>query len=207
MDALNAYESLKIISAHGIPTTGFEHANSSEKAMEAAQKLGFPIALKGLSPQVIHKTEFAAVKIGLNSVDEVNNAFFELEKLEGFEGVLVQQMAFGTEIIIGGKQDEQFGQTILFGLGGIFVEILKDYSLRICPITLHDAHEMIQEIKGLPILLGARGKPKVNLTELENILVKTSQMLEKETEIKELDINPLFANEKQVVAVDARIIL
>ncbi len=207
MNALNLAESLKTIKKYGIHTTEFWEATDEKQALFAAQQTGFPAAMKIVSTKINHKSDAGAVKLNLKNAEETTRAFSELSKLEGFEGVIVQPMVFGTEIIIGGKQDEQFGPTILFGLGGIFVEVFKDYSIRICPITKKDAKEMIAEIKGLPLLLGARGRPKANLAEIENTLLKVSKMLLKEKQIRELDINPLMATPDGVTAVDARIIL
>ena len=121
------------------------------------------------------------------------------------QGNFVQQFIEGKQIIVGGKIDQQFGPTILFGLGGIFVELMKDVSLRICPINHEEAKEMISEIKGYPILKGIRGEKSINLKELEYVLIKVNNLMMKE-KIKEIDINPLIANEKEVIAVDVRVI-
>ncbi len=207
MQSLNILESMNTLQKHGIKTAEFHHAIDDQLAMEIAEKIGFPIVMKAVSASIIHKTEAGAVKVGLSDVYQVKEAFNKMKELQGFQGVLIQKMIKGTEVIIGGKKDDQFGPTILFGLGGIFVEVLKDYSLRICPITRKDAREMIHEIKGLPLLLGVRGNPKANLNEIENTLLKVSKMLVKENKIMELDINPLMATENELIAVDARIII
>ncbi|MDO8633879.1 MAG: acetate--CoA ligase family protein [archaeon] len=207
MAVLNILDSLELAKKYGLKTAPFQVAKSEEDAMKAAQSTGYPLAMKIISPKISHKTEKGGVKIGLKNEEELKNAFREMQALVGFEGVLVQPMVFGTEIIIGGKIDDQFGPTILFGLGGIFVEVLKDYSLRICPITRSDAREMIHEIKGYAVLAGARGKPQANFKEIENALLNTSKLLMKEKQVKELDFNPLMVNEKEAVCVDARIIV
>ncbi|MBI4045039.1 MAG: acetate--CoA ligase family protein [Candidatus Diapherotrites archaeon] len=207
MTTLNLAESLKLAQKYGIKTPAFHTAMTESEALKAAAKTGYPLALKVISSSITHKTEKGGVKINLRNEEELEKAFMELAALEEFEGALVQPMASGTEIIIGGKVDDQFGPTILFGLGGIFVEVLKDYSLRICPITRSDAREMIHEIRGFTVLAGARGKPAANLKEIENALLNTSRLLMKEKQVRELDFNPLMVNEKEAVCVDARIIV
>ena len=207
MTTLNLFESLKLAQKYGIKTAAFHLATTEDEAVKSALKTGYPLALKVISSAITHKTEKGGVKIGLSNEEELKNAFREMQALVGFEGVLVQPMVFGTEIIIGGKVDDQFGPTILFGLGGIFVEVLKEYSLRICPITRRDAREMIHEIRGYAVLAGARGKQPVNFKEIENALLNTSRLLMKEKQVRELDFNPLMVNEKEAVCVDARIIV
>ena len=184
----------------------------NEKELIKAKALGFPLAMKIISKDISHKSDVGGVKLDIKNLDEARTAFHQIMKnakkkvpKAKIDGIFVQKMVQGKQIIIGGKNDEQFGQTILFGLGGIFVEVLKDVSLRICPIEEKDAKEMIQEIKGYPILKGIRGEKSINFKELEKTLVNTSNLLMK-SKIKELDINPLIANEKEIIAVDVRII-
>ena len=184
----------------------------NEKELIKAKALGFPMAMKIISKDISHKSDVGGVKLDIKNLDEARTAFHQIMKnakkkvpKAKIDGIFVQKMVQGKQIIIGGKNDEQFGQTILFGLGGIFVEVLKDVSLRICPIEEKDAKEMIQEIKGYPILKGIRGEKSINFKELEKALVNTSNLLIK-SKIKELDINPLIANEKEIIAVDVRVI-
>lgn len=207
MPVLNLTQSLKLAQKYGITTTSFHLAKTEQEALRSAQEIGYPVVLKVISPSISHKTEKGGVRVGLKNQEELTEAFRGLSTLEGFEGCLIQPTVYGTEIIIGGKFDDQFGPTILFGLGGIFVEVVKDYSLRICPITRQDAREMIHEIKGFAVLAGARGKKPVNFKAIENALLNTSKLLMKEKQIKELDFNPLLVNEKEAVCVDARIIV
>ena len=184
----------------------------NEKELIKAKALGFPLAMKIISKDISHKSDVGGVKLDIKNFEEARTAFHQIMKnakkkvpKAKIDGIFVQKMVLGKQIIIGGKNDEQFGQTILFGLGGIFVEVLKDVSLRICPIEEKNAKEMIQEIKGYPILKGIRGEKSINFKELEKTLVNTSNLLMK-SKIKELDINPLIANEKEIIAVDVRII-
>lgn len=205
MPALSLQQSLKLLQKYKIPTTKSEYCKNEKQLSAATKRLKFPLAMKIVSPKILHKTDAGGVKLNIKNEKEALKAFTQLKKLSGFQAALVQEMAFGTQLIIGGKFDAQFGPTILFGLGGIFVETLKDVSLRICPITRADAKEMYSEIKGHAILKGERGEKPVNFKALEDILLKTNNLLLKE-KIKELDINPLFAQGKKIVAVDARVI-
>ncbi|MDO8537503.1 MAG: acetate--CoA ligase family protein [archaeon] len=185
---------------------------TKEKDLDKAKSIGFPMAMKIISKDISHKSDVGGVKLDIKNMQEAKKAFKEIlqnckKKMPKakIDGIFVQKMIQGKQIIIGGKLDEQFGQTIVFGLGGIFVEVLKDVSLRICPIEEKDAKEMIQEIKGYPILKGIRGEKAINFKELEKALINTSNMLMK-SKIKELDINPLIATDKEIIAVDVRVI-
>ncbi|MBI5884472.1 acetate--CoA ligase family protein [archaeon] len=182
-----------------------------EKALRKG-KLKFPLALKVQSKDIIHKTEAKGVKLGVKNEKEALQAFKEIiENAKVFnpkariQGVLVQEMKQGKEVIIGGKIDETFGPIILFGSGGILVELLHDSSIRICPINKTEAGEMIKEIKGFKLLNGFRGEPQVNFKALEELLLSTSNLLMHE-KIKELDFNPVIVNEKNAWIADARVI-
>jgi len=184
-------------------------AKSEAEALKLASKLKYPVALKVISPDILHKSDRGCVKPGIEDKNALRKAYSEImanAKGSRFEGMLVQKMGRkGVELIIGGKRDAQFGQLIMFGLGGIFVEIFKDVSVRVCPITPEDAAEMIREIKAYPILAGARGTKPVDEEELIGLLVKTSRMLVKENP-KELDFNPVIADSEGYDIVDVRII-
>ena len=212
---LTELESKQILKEAGIDTTEIRLARSKEEAISLSKDIGFPVALKVVSPDVLHKTDAGGVKLSLNSEDEVAKAFDDIisaikdhEPTAKIEGVAVQNMARpATEVIIGMYKDAQFGPVLMFGLGGIFVEVLKDVSFRIVPLTKRDAREMIQEIKGYPILEGYRGQEPANIAVLEDFLLKVSDFVERRPEIKELDINPIFAYSDGALAVDARVIL
>lgn len=171
------------------------------------KKIGFPLSMKIISHKILHKSDVGGVKYPLNSEEEAINAFNELRKLEGFEGVLAQKFVSGKSVIVGLKKTNEFGHVLVFGLGGIFVEVMKDVSYRICPVSIKDIKEMMGEIKGYKLLKGMRGEKAVNLDAIEKVLLEASKLAEKYKNIKELDINPLIVNEKDAVIVDARIVL
>jgi len=212
---LNEIESKELLRGAGIPTTGIVLAKSREEAVAQAQRIGFPVVLKVVSPDVIHKSDSGGVKLNLTDADSVSRAYDEIikavsERQPGapVEGVSVQNMARpGVEVIIGMSKDPQFGPVLMFGLGGILVEILKDVSFRIVPLAPRDARQMIHEIKGYPLLEGYRGSEPADVAFLEQLLLKVSSFVEKTPEIKELDLNPIFAYRDGAVAVDARVIL
>jgi acyl-CoA synthetase (NDP forming) len=212
---LTEFESKKILKQVGIPVIEARLAKDQKEVVWLSQKVGFPVVLKIISPDVIHKTDSGGVKLGLKSVSEVRKAYNEIlgsvrkkHPSAVIHGVSVQKMARpGTEVIIGTSKDPQFGPVIMFGLGGIFVEMLKDVSFRIIPVARRDAQEMIQEIKGYPLLQGYRGKEPASIPVLVDMILKISNLINKNPQIKELELNPVFAYKDRAVAVDARIIL
>ena len=171
--------------------------------------------MKIASADVVHKSDAGGVKLGLKTATQVGKAYDDIMKSikaafpnAKIDGVSVQAMARqGVEVIIGMSKDAQFGPVLMFGLGGVLVEILKDVAFRIVPLVKRDAKEMIREIKGFPLLQGYRGSEPVDVENLENILLKVSEFIEKTPDIKELDLNPIFAYKDGAVAVDARVIL
>ncbi len=212
---LTEFESKRILKQVGISVVETKLAKTQKEAVSFSQKMGFPVALKIASPDVIHKTDSGGVMLSLNNAAEVKKAYDQiLKKVKkqyreaALHGVSVQRMVRpGTEVIIGTTKDPQFGPVIMFGLGGIFVELLKDVSFRVIPVKRKDAQEMIQEIKGYPLLQGYRGKEPASLTALVEVILKISKFVEENPRIKELDLNPIFAYRDKAVAVDARIIL
>lgn len=203
---LDFSEAGKLLKKYHIKTPDSAIVKKPEEAAKIAKKIGYPVVLKILSPDIIHKTEKKGVIVGLKDESQVMKAFDEIKKHAGkarFRGILVQRQVEGREVIIGGKRDQQFGAIVLFGLGGIFVEIMKDVSLRIAPIDKKEAMAMISEIKGYPILAGARGEKPVNLEKLAQTVSSASKMVS-ENDIQELDLNPVFVNEKDCLAVDVR---
>jgi acetate---CoA ligase (ADP-forming) subunit beta len=213
--ALTEIEAKELLRQAGINVVDTRLAVSREQAVAISQQLGFPVVLKIVSADVVHKTDAGGVKLGLKSAVQVGKAWDEIMKSvkkavpeAKIEGVSVQLMAKpGVEVIIGMSKDAQFGPVLMFGLGGIFVEIIKDVSFRIVPLLKNDAKEMVREIKGFPLLNGYRGSEPVDIANLENLLLKVSQFVEQHPEIKELDLNPIFAYRDGAVAVDARVIL
>jgi acyl-CoA synthetase (NDP forming) len=191
------------LSRINIPVAKFELADSLQKVERAQKKFGFPCVLKLVSPKVIHKTEEGGVKIihDPSELRESANLFLKKGK------VLVQEKCEGVELFLGIKNDPSFGHVLLAGIGGIFVEVYKDISFRVCPISKKDAEQMLDELKGKKLLEGIRGMKPVNRKALVDAMVSLSHLPKKIKGLEELDVNPLFANEKEVVAVDARIVL
>ena len=213
--ALLETEAKTILKEYGIPVTKFALAKSPKQAAEESKQIGFPIVLKIVSPDIIHKTEAGAVIVNLRNGAEVEKGYSKIiENAKNFSpnvqivGVLVQEMApQSTEVIVGAIKDPQFGQTVMFGLGGIFVELLKDVTFRVVPITSEDAEEMIERLKAFPLLNGYRNMPPADIDSLADILCNVSRLVMEHTEIKEIDLNPIMAYPKGAKTVDARIIL
>jgi len=208
---LTEFESKELLEEIGIVVPDQSLTSSKEETLSAAEKIGFPIVLKLMAEDVIHKSDSGAVKLNLKTKEEVEEAYDDLMKIpaQAEKKISVQNMADEpiTELIIGMTTDPQFGPALMFGIGGILVELLEDVSFRIAPITEYDANEMIKEIKGFPILDGYRGKPKADLDAIVKTLLKISDLAVKHEEINEMDLNPVFIYEKGLICVDARIIL
>jgi len=212
---LTEIESKQLIKQAGISVSDTRLATSGEEAISISRQLGFPVVLKIASPDVVHKSDAGGVKVGLRTAKQVGKAYDDIlgairQKYPKamIQGVSVQKMARpGVEVIIGMSKDDQFGPVLMFGLGGILVEVLKDVSFRIVPLAQRDAEEMIKEIKGYPLLQGYRGQEPVDVSNLEELLLKISGFVEQNPVIKELDLNPIFAYVNVAVAVDARVVL
>ncbi len=207
---LNEYEAKIVLRDFGLETTKEFIAKNVDEALEFANKIGYPVVLKVVSREIKHKTDVGCVKIGIEDEKALLGAYNEIlenarKVTRNIEGVLVQEMVNGLEFIVGATIDRTFGKVIMFGLGGVFTEVLKDVSFRILPITKEDAYEMIHEIKARKILEGYRGI-KANKEKIVDAIVKVAKLCEKEP-IKELDINPLIVNEKEAKVVDALILL
>jgi acyl-CoA synthetase (NDP forming) len=212
---LTEVESKQLLKKAGIPVVEAELARSKKEAISISNEMGFPVVLKISSADVVHKSDSGGVRLGLANATQVGKAYNEIVSSikqaypkAHIEGVSVQPMAKpGVEVIVGMSKDAQFGPVLMFGLGGILVEVLKDVSFRIVPVTTRDARAMIREIKGYPVLEGYRGQKPASIPALEKLIVKVSQFVEKNPQIRELDLNPIFAYPDKAVAVDARIIL
>jgi len=213
--ALLETEAKTICMEYAIPVTNFKLAKNAAEAAEFAEQLGYPVVLKIVSPDIIHKTDAGGVIINLKNKTEVQVAYEKIllnakkyKATAKIVGVLVQEMApQSTEVIVGSIKDLQFGQTLMFGLGGVFVEILKDVTFKIAPITREDAEEMLTGIKAYPLLKGYRNTPPTDIDAIITILLNTSRLVMDNPQIKELDLNPVLAYEKGAKTVDARIIL
>ncbi|MDI6788550.1 MAG: acetate--CoA ligase family protein, partial [Planctomycetota bacterium] len=233
-------DALSVINSYGIPVPDFRIAQSLNEALEQADKIGYPIVLKIISPQISHKTDVGGIRLNLHTPAELSKAYREItEKVFSagggsdptvarpspgsrqrdrgafggqylsavtIKGVMVQKMiSGGKEVIIGVSRDRQFGHLIMFGLGGIYVEILKDVSFRLAPLNESDVDAMIREIKAYPLLTGARGQESSDLQSLKETILKISQLVMDFPQITELDINPYKVFAKGGVAIDARI--
>ncbi|MCL2359255.1 acetate--CoA ligase family protein [Candidatus Bathycorpusculum sp.] len=213
--ALLEPEAKTICAEYGISVNKFSLATSEKEAVEQADKIGYPIVLKIVSQDIIHKSDAGGVKVNLKTAAEVEVAYKTiLENAKKYkadakiDGIIVQEMApQGTEVIVGAVKDPQFGPTVMFGLGGIFVELLKDVNFRVAPLTIVDAKEMITQLKAFPLLNGYRGSEPRDIDALAQILCEVSKLILDNPEIKELDLNPVMAYPKGAKTVDARIIL
>ncbi len=214
-NVLTEVEAKNLLKEAGIGVADTRLARTKREAISISSDMGFPVVLKIVSPEVIHKSDAGGVKVGLKNISQVGRAYSEImtsvkQKFPRarIQGVAVQKMAPpGVEVIVGMSKDPQFGPVIMFGLGGVLVEVLKDVSFRIVPLTPRDAHEMVREIKGYPILCGYRGQDPADIGKLEQMILKVSDFVEQNSEIAELDLNPIFAYKDGALAVDARIIL
>lgn len=177
-----------------------------EQIEGASKKIKFPVSMKIIGKDILHKTDVGGVKLNIKTLEEAKKAFCSLKKIHGFQGVLVQKFIPGKYVLIGLKKTNEFGHVLAFGLGGIFTEVISDVSFRVCPIKEKDVAEMINEIKGKQILFGVRGQKSVNISAIKKILLKLSNLSLKYPDIKELDINPVIVNTKEAKIVDARII-
>lgn len=212
---LNEVEVKVLLKKAGIPVIETKLARKKNEAIDISRETGFPVVLKIISPDIIHKSDVGGVKLGLENASKVGAAYSEMmtcirQKMPEarIDGISVQKMATsGVELIIGMNRDPQFGPVIMFGLGGVLVEVLKDVAFRLVPVSRIDAAEMVCEIKGYALLQGYRGQKPVDITRLESLIVKVSDFIEKSPRIKELDLNPLFADGKNITAADARIVL
>ncbi len=212
---LTEIESKELLGQAGINVVPTRLAASRSEAVVISRQLGFPVVLKIASPDIVHKSDAGGVKLGLETPEQVEQAYDDILRnvrqkypQAGVQGISVQKMARpGIEVIIGINRDKQFGPVLMFGLGGIWVEVLQDVSLRVTPVTRKDAGEMIKEIKGYRMLTGYRNQPPADLSGLEDMLLAVSDFAVKYPMVKELDLNPVIASRDGAVAVDARVVL
>ena len=207
--------SKSILKTYGVKVPGYALVKSAEEAAKEAKKLGFPLVMKVVSPQILHKTDVGGVKVGINNVDEVKKTFKDmygrLSKKKGVDvkGILLEKMVpKGVELIVGVQNDPQFGPVIMVGLGGIMTEVMKDVAFRMLPITTSDAKSMLNELKGSKLLKGFRGSPPINLDMVSQMLVKIGKLgVENADYINSIDFNPVVVYPKSHFVVDAKIIL
>jgi acyl-CoA synthetase (NDP forming) len=196
-----------LLEKYGFRLLPYALAKDEDGAAKAARGIGYPIAMKIVSPEIEHKTDIGGVRVNIRNEESLRQSFRDImaaAKGRKAEGVLVQKMARkGVELLIGGKKDPQFGHMLVLGLGGIYVEIFRDISARICPLTASDVDEMVSELKAHPLLEGARGKKPINRKVLETLVLRSCAFMEKE-DIKEMDLNPVVFDEDGCDIVDAR---
>ena len=211
MQQLDFTKTKEILRRYKLPYTESYLIKTEGQALKIVKKIGFPVVLKLSSPELIHKSDIGGVFTNINDEKQLTDSFSLLlrnakKKRIKIEGITLQRQEEGLEVIIGAKRDPQFGPIILFGLGGLYVEVFKDFSLRIAPIDKKLALEMIDEIKSSSILKGARGKKPVNINAIIDILLKVSKLMLSNKNIVQLDLNPVIVNEKSAKIVDAKII-
>jgi acyl-CoA synthetase (NDP forming) len=213
--ALLEPEAKSICMAYGIPVTSFKVAKKEDQAVTFAEEIGFPVVLKIVSPQISHKTDVGGVELNLKTIIDVRlayrNILLRIQKSAPeakITGILVQEMAPpSTEVIVGAIKDSQFGQSVMFGLGGIFAEVIDDVVFRVAPINKAEARLMMTEVKAYPILTGYRSRPVLDTETLVDILIATSDLIIENEHVQELDLNPILVYPKGAKVVDARIIL
>lgn len=213
MPQLGIDKTLKLLEKYKLPFIKLKLAKAPDQALKIAKEIKFPVALKVYSPDILHKTDVDGVKIDIEDDEQLVQAYKDIlrqakKKTKAkIEGIVVQKMEQGLEIVIGAKQDSQFGPVIMFGIGGVFVEVLKDVVFRIAPIDSKEAESMLEEIHSSKILQGIRGQKPVNKKAIINILVKTSKLITEKKNIQELDFNPVIVDDKSAVIIDPRIIV
>ena len=204
---MTVIEDFSLLEKRGFKLLPYALTKNENGVAKAAKRIGYPVALKVVSPDIEHKTDIGGVKINIWNEDVLRHSFREImhnARGKRVDGVLVQKMARkGIELIIGGKKDPQFGHMVVLGLGGIYVEIFKDISARICPLVASDVEEMISELKAHPLLEGARGGKPINKKTVERLVLRACRFMQEE-DISEMDLNPIVCDEKGCDIVDAR---
>jgi len=208
--SLSEYDSKQVLASYQIPVTREVLVGNEKNLLKATQEIGYPLVLKGCSSEITHKTEKGMIRVDIRNEEEAKAAFKEImDNMDNTDGaVLVQEMVKGVrELVVGLIRDPQFGPAVMFGLGGIFTEILKDISFRIAPLERRDAMEMMRDIKGHKILDDVRGLEAVDLDTMADILINMGRIGLENEKIREIDINPLIISGSKPVAVDALVVL
>lgn len=201
-------EAKKILADQGFDIPGFVLTDSLEIAYDFLQKSSGPVVAKAVSKKILHKTEFQAVATGINEAETLEQQMKRLKKLEGCENILVEEMVSGLEIIIGAKNDFQFGPVVVLGIGGTSVEIYNDTAIRMAPLKPGDVHSMVDSLKAGQVFKGYRGKPGVNMELLSDLVIKFSYfIMDLEKDFQSIDLNPVICTKDRCVVVDARIML
>jgi len=212
---LTEIEAKELLHEAGVPVQRALLTTTEEEAIAQAEQVGYPVVLKIVSPDITHKSDIGGVKVGLEDSTAVSAAFNEIMSNAKsaapngkITGIAVQHMApQGTEVIVGMTTDPQFGPVVMFGLGGIMVEVMKDVSFRVVPVAERDATQMISEIKGKAILDGVRGQPPLDKVAIRSVITQVSEFVEHNPDVLELDLNPVLVYPDGAIAVDARIVI
>lgn len=198
----------RLLAEAGVPVPAFEWCRSKAEALQAAERIGYPLVAKVVSPAIVHKTEVDGVAVGVAGPDELARHYQRFSQMQGFKGILIDELVAGQELIIGGKVDFQFGPVVLLGIGGTAVEIYQDTAVRMAPLTEADVESMVADLQGRRLLTGYRGQAAVSLPHLTRVMLQMSElMLALEGRIESLDLNPVFCSDKHCLVADARIIL
>lgn len=208
-------EAYELLSKYGIPVPKYSVVSSEEEALKIAKRLEFPLVMKIVSPDIMHKTDIGGIKMNIINPPQVKESYKNIiynvrknkpeAKINGM--LLCKQAPKGVEVIVGMNRDPQFGPTVMFGLGGIFTEILKDVAFRVCPVERTDVEEMLTEIEGIKMLQGYRGQPSYDVNTIIDIIMEISRLALDYPVIKEIDLNPIIVYEKDALVVDAKIFL
>ena len=212
---LNEVEAKDLLADAGVPVAKTRLATTADDAVDAAESIGYPVVMKVVSSEIAHKSDIGGVVLDVTDADAVRATFDQITASVSsaipdaeIDGIAVQEMVpQGIEVIVGATTDMQFGSVMMFGLGGVFVEVMKDVAFRIVPLEVRDAKQLVRAIDGFPLLQGARGTERAELEALESVILKVSAAVEENPEIAELDLNPVFAYPDGVMAVDAHIVL
>lgn len=212
---LTEAEAYELLSEHGIPVPKYSVVSSEDELLKLAIGLEFPLVMKIVSPDIVHKTDIGGVEMNISNLEQIKKAYKSIicnvmaNKPEArIKGMLFYKQApKGVEVIVGMIRDPQFGPTVMFGLGGIFIEILKDVTFRVCPVTRSDTEEMLTEIQGIKMLQGYRGQPRCDVNAIIDIILQISRMALDYPVIKGIDLNPILVYEKGALVVDAKVFL
>lgn len=212
---LTEYEAYKLLSKHGMPVPKHSIAYSEEEALKITKRLGFPLVMKVVSSDIMHKSNIGGIRINIVNIPQVKESYKSIiyhvrknkpeARINGM--LLCKQAPKGLEVIVGMVRDPQFGPAVMFGLGGIFTEILKDVAFRICPVERTDIEEMLTEIEGIKMLQGYRGQPRRDVNAIIDIIMRVSKLALIYPVIKEIDLNPIIVYEKDLLVVDAKVFL
>jgi succinyl-CoA synthetase beta subunit len=201
-------EAKRLLALAGVPVPDFNMATTMENALAAADRIGYPVVAKVVSAAILHKSDVGGVKVGIQDAAELNTVFERFSGLQGFVGILVEEMLTGTELIVGATNDYQFGPVVLMGIGGTGVEIYRDTVIRMAPVTEQDVHAMVAGLKGADLLRGYRGEEPVGIPDLTRLMLAFSNLvMDLEDDMTSIDLNPVKCTARRCVVADARIIL